>query len=261
MVDFLKIDLENYSQPADVRLHDSTEDGEIHITQARFTTSTVYIERLSSGNESKLWSIDANEMTALCEAWQEYNNRIEHHAEEQKARKQKVIEEAKQLAASVHFDLESLNVRVYEEGYYWHVACPAMAFERRCAIDHPLALPGLVQEALTTLKDRVAYAERNGWQGHGQWKAIIESYRSVFPLEPAEIIEARKLLTEAGIENWSIEREPFSKWSFYGPFGDGGEVNMFGEIPTLLLTHIKEYLERKESDVILDAMDRESGIY
>lgn len=255
MVDFLHMNLDHCSQPALARLSDEAYQLASTLTEARFSVAGAHITRLSTEKKPKSFSLSSEEMDNFCDAWMEYRGCVIQHAADQEKAREQALFKAKQLAASVQFDLDSLNIQVNQDNDgYWRVTIPALGYERngRGAFE----LLEIVKDAFTTMQDRVRYAEDNKWNNE-EWSAIIASYRRVFSIEPQEITEAKRLLKEAGLDNWTITAGGNDTWTFEGPFGSSGEILMPDEPPALLLEHIKAYLERKASDRLLEAMDRE----
>lgn len=256
-MDFLKIELDEHNQPAIVRLHDGTTT----ITQAIFSDGGCTLTCFGADIETKRFMLDTETMKALAEAWTDYRERIVAHKIDKAHAQGVAITEAKALASSVHFDLDTLNVRAKREGEYWRVVVRAAGFDRRCHVDH---LKATVQDALDYIRREVeeAEAERENYELQDEWKAIVASYRRAFPLEPDEIQQARALLKESlHITEWAnCSVYPGSEpgtYSFNGPFGGEGEILMPDESPAQLLADIKEWLERKKTDAILDTMEQE----
>lgn len=253
-MDFLKIDLDEHNQPAIVRLHDGTTT----ITQAIFSDGGATLTCFGADIETKRFLLSTDTMNVLHAAWTDYHMRICAHQEEQEARKQNTIAEAKALASSVHFDLDTLNVRAKREGEYWRVVVPAIGHSWNCYSEK---LKDTVQSALDYILSEVEDAEQ--WNNMTEeWKAIVASYRRAFPIEPEEIQQARALLKESlHITEWAnCSVYPGSEpgtYSFNGPFGGEGEILMPDESPAQLLADIKEWLERKKTDAILDTMEQE----
>lgn len=212
MTEFLKICLDSYTQPAEVRLSDITEYSSVAITQAHFSQNGAIIERLRSDKKARQYHLTPEEADAFCDAWMDYRGRVIQHAEEQEARKKEAVEHAFALA-SVRFDYEPLNIQISQDGYSesgydpaWHVTVPAVHFNHYYDINSE-KLPETVQAALDRIKEVVEEAERRHFAGTIP-QTIIDSYRRVFPTEqgePEEIVEARRLLTEAGFTGWIIE--------------------------------------------------------
>lgn len=273
MVDFLKIDLNNYAQPADVRLKDELSSGDIIVTQAHFNVDGANIVRLRSDEKAKEFHLDANEADAFCDAWMDYRGRVIQHATDKEVRVQTAIAEAKALASSVHFDYEPLNIKLARDNSdaSWSVEIPAISFNRWVYERKIHDLVPVVQEALTTLKDRVAYAEKENWPAtHRKWNAIVTSYRRVFPLpnpanpfnampsteqgEPAEIAQARALLKEAlHPTEWaqsSIYPGTNNTWSFDNGMEGDAHYHSIDTTAAYMLDIIQEYLERKQSNTM-----------
>src|SRR6185503_19644768 len=226
MTDFLKINLEDYNQPAYVRLSDSIEYGAIEITQAKLDTSGVTFETLRTAKKPKQYTLTTEEANAFCDAWMDYKARKMQHTVAIEECRKATIAEAKALAKSVRFDLEGLNIRAKRDGDLWCISVPALAIERHAYDDE---LKEAVQGVLDRLHRDVLYAEQHHWTG-SEWTEIIASYRramatcqqcgkSDLPLnqesrrcvrcvvdnetaakteqgEPTEIVEARALLKE-----------------------------------------------------------------
>lgn len=253
MTEFLKIDLEDSEQPAVVRLRD---DAHLcypsQITEAHFDCGGARIVRFNEEDKPKKFAFSTDEIENLVAAWTEYQARIMQHSVEVEERRKAIIAEAKALAKSVQFDMPDLNVQAKRDGNTWEVTVPAIGFERWSSTED---LKEAVQGALNRIKWDVAIAKDHNW--NGVWADIIGSYERAMTAgqgEPEEIVEARKLLKEAGIENWSITPGSLidGTWNFDGPFGREGEILMSDESPTQLLADIKEYLERKQSDIAME---------
>jgi hypothetical protein len=188
MVDFLIIDLDERTQPAEVRLRDEMEYGDIVITQAHFSIAGAHIERLRSNKKAKSWHLTTEEMDTLCAAWTEYQARKVQHTVEIAERRGRTIVEATALAKSAQFDLETLNIQINppgpEEDDIWHITVPQFAYNDYCGT---LDLIEHVQKALKMIRKEVEGAEK--WRStsgicSGNWPEIITSYRRIFPLEP-----------------------------------------------------------------------------
>jgi hypothetical protein len=240
MVEFLKIDLDEHHQPAIVRLKDST----ITITQAIFSDGGATLTCFGTDVETKRFLLDTETMTVLVAAWTDYQMRICTHQEEKEAQKQAMIAEAKALAKSVHFDLDTLNVRAKCENERWRVKVPALGYEVHNI--HVNELKNAVLEAFDRIEHDVISAETWHWTSN-EWPEIIASYRRAFPKEPEEIQQARKLLAEAGLTGWILTHchpEPEANcWSFVLDPDDQDSFALIDKPAAEMLAFVQMYLD------------------
>lgn len=268
-MEFRSKELETDGHPASVDLaYVADKHGNISQTSVVFHDNTVTFHHLHSGKKNRKFKLTGEEFSLALQAWTLYREELAALKAAEKARIADITKEAQELAQSVQFDLEDLNVRVSKDNdddWSWTVHIPALGWTRYNIEAEYLS--GVVTEALNKIKAEIEHYERYGvgftriYRPETVWQQWLASYRRVFPLEPAEIAEARKLLKESGLPNWKIEPAHLTKshYTFYGPFGTSGRVLVSNETPVQLLADVKEYLGRKETNKILNAMD--AGVF
>lgn len=186
MIDYLKLNLEN--KDAIIRLKDEIEHGDTLIVQAHFNEAGAMLEWIRNDRKPKSHGIDAESMDILAEAWLDFRGRLLQHEAEKKQRKEAAIKQAQELASSVHFDLESLNVQLSHDksDNSWLIHIPAIDYRIWTFSGVIEQLPARVQEGLDKIKEEVEDAERRKHL-HPDWQKIVDSYRRMFPLEQCQL--------------------------------------------------------------------------
>lgn len=264
-MEFRSKKLDKSGSPASVDLSYVTDRyGSIDQTSAVFHDGAVTFHRLRSGKKNQTFRLSGEEFSMAIRAWELYQSELDAMKVAEAARVAAIIEEAMELASTgQQFDYEPLNIQITKDEEYnnlWRLYVPAIAYFHAAWLNE---LVTSVETTLTKIKTDVEHYERCGYSPESDWAKIVASYRRAYPIEPEEITEARKLLEEAGLTGWKIEQaqRTESHYTFYGPFGTSGQVLMSDEVPSQLLTDVKEYLARKESDKILDQMDADSDVF
>src|SRR5581483_9825399 len=117
VVDFLKLDLEDYYQNAILRMIDEP-GGHPAIAQARFSTHGIVLEHLFTDNKPKHFQLSEKEMNILVDGWQAYRAAVAEHKAAEEARKIAAEQEARMLIEANRFDYELLNIVLREDPNY-----------------------------------------------------------------------------------------------------------------------------------------------
>lgn len=249
MGEFLKLNLDGYSKSATIRLSDDDES----ILQAQFDKDDVVIHRLNFERKPKHFEMTHAEASAFAAAWTDYQQRVQQHVTEAETRLQTAIEDAKKLAASVHFDLDTLNIKMERDDgdASWLIEVKAIAHHRWVYEHNCQELVSTVQEVLDYIKEQVEYAEKHSWDSH-EWRQIIPSYRRVFPLESAEITEARELLKNSlHPTDWAVcAMYPGTStdcWSFDNGLDGDKHYAMLNHPASKILEFVKMYLAEEQA--------------
>lgn len=248
MVDFRSMDLEKYGEPASFELLYEADRFGLESKTVTIQHGEVTLHHARPNKKPKYLTLSQQEIHMLVAGYQQYQQALIDHQAAAKAKEQAVIEEAHALAKNVQFDMADLNIQISREHEHYDVAVPAIGF-----ISPYIASTRLVEtveEALDRIHRDVQYAEQEHWKGH-KWPEIVASYRRVFPLEPAEIVKARKLLNEAGLVGWILTHchtDPTADcWSFLANPDNQDSFALIDKPAAEMLDLVGQYLTNKSA--------------